>query len=137
MLEKTYSSKKIVIACGSHIVSGYADDSFVTISPTGDGVSYTQGCDGEGIRSVSPNNSYTVKLDLLQYSKTNSFFQNKFNQDQNDGIGTFPLVVKDLSGGLLFSAEDAWVTNPAEREYGAAANTRSWELQTGPGKMSE
>ena len=34
---RTYNSKKVTIACGSHIVTGYAEDSFVTIDETGDG----------------------------------------------------------------------------------------------------
>ena len=33
---KTYNPKKVIIALGSHVVSGYADDSFITIESSGD-----------------------------------------------------------------------------------------------------
>lgn len=134
---KTYSAKKVTIALGTHMVSGYADDSFVTITPAGDGITMKQGCDGEIIRSISPNDTYTVKLDLLSYSKTNSFLQNMYNHDQKDGSGMFPIVIKDITGGMLFNSEAAWVTKPAERGYGKEANNRSWEIQTSSGDMTE
>lgn len=35
---KTYDPKEVVVACGTHIVSGYADDSFINIEPNGDGI---------------------------------------------------------------------------------------------------
>ena len=35
---KTYNPKEVTIALGNHIVAGYADDSFITIDPNGDGV---------------------------------------------------------------------------------------------------
>ena len=76
-------------------------------------------------------------MDLLSYSKTNSWLQNMFNKDQKDGSGSFPVVVKDLTGGMLFNSEAAWVTKPAERGYGKEANNRSWEIQTASGNLTE
>ena len=35
---KTYNCKEVTIALGSHLVTGYADDSFISIDPKGDGV---------------------------------------------------------------------------------------------------
>lgn len=31
---KTYNPKEVVVACGTHIVSGYADDSFIASNRT-------------------------------------------------------------------------------------------------------
>lgn len=134
---KTYNAKKVVISFGTHMVSGYADDSFVTVSSAGDGVTMKQGCDGEIVRSVSPNNTYLVKLELLAYSPTSSWLQNMYNKDQADGDGSFPVTIKDLIGGMLFNSEDAWVTKPAERVYGREANNLSWEIQTASGNLTE
>ena len=41
---KTYNPKEVVVACGTHIVSGYADDSFISIEPNGDGITKKVGC---------------------------------------------------------------------------------------------
>ena len=35
---RTYNPKEVVIACGSHIVTGIADDSFISIEANGDGI---------------------------------------------------------------------------------------------------
>lgn len=128
---KTYSAKEVLIALGSHALTGYADDSFVTIEPNGDGIMKKVGCDGEVARAISPDGSYKVKISLLQTSPTNSWLQNKYNQDMQTGEGTFPVLIKDLKGGTVFSASDAWVIKPASRGYGKDTGTREWEIDTG------
>ena len=44
---KTYNPKEVIVTCGTHIVTGYADDSFISIEPNGDGITKKTGCDGE------------------------------------------------------------------------------------------
>lgn len=46
----TYNPKKVTLALGNHIASGFADDSFIVIEPAGDGNSYVAGADGEVMR---------------------------------------------------------------------------------------
>lgn len=48
---KTYNPKEVNIAIGTHIVTGYAEDSFVSIEPSGDGTTKKIGADGEVTRS--------------------------------------------------------------------------------------
>ena len=64
----TYNSSKVKIALGTHAVTGYAEDSFVVIEPISGGVTSKSGCDGETVRSIDPNERYTVKLSLLASS---------------------------------------------------------------------
>lgn len=94
---------------GTHSVTGLADDAFVSVEPAGEGVTKKVGCDGEIVRSISPDKTSTVKITLLQTSDSNSFLQQMYNQDQQNGDGIFPLMIQDLMGGVLFSAEEAWV----------------------------
>lgn len=134
---KTYNSKEVLIALGSHSVTGYADDSFVTIEPNGDGIMKKVGCDGEVARAISPDGTYKVKVALLQTSPTNSFLQNKYDLDRQTGDGTFPVLIKDLKGGLIFSADAAWVVKPPSRAYGKDTNNREWEIDTGDATLTE
>jgi len=128
---KTYSAKEVIIALGSHAVTGYADDSFVTIEANGDGIMKKVGCDGEVVRAISPDGTYKVKISLLQTSPTNSWLQNKYNQDFKTGEGTFPVLIKDLKGGTVFSSNCAWVVKPASRGFGKDTTSREWEIDTG------
>lgn len=134
---KTYNPKEVIISFGNHMVTGYAEDSFVTIDPNGDGVTKKVGCDGEIVRSVSPDDTYVIKLSVLHTSATNSFLQNKFNQDVKTGDGMFPVLIKDLKGGMVFSTDAAWPTKPASRGFGKEASNREWELATGSGVLTE
>ena len=134
---KTYASNQVLIALGSHSVSGYADDSFVSIEPAGDGIMKKVGCDGEIARAVSPDKSYKVKITVLQTSETNAFLQSMHDRDRSNGDGLFSVLIKDLKGGVVFSADSAWVTKPASRTYGKGTNNREWEIDTGEATYSE
>lgn len=134
---KTYNSKLVIMTFGTHIVSGYADDSFVNIENNGDGITKKVGCDGEIARSVTPDDTLVVKFTLLQTSATNSFLQNMANYDRATGEGMLPLLIKDLRGGMIASADAAWVVKPAARQFGKETNNREWEIHTGSAVMTE
>ena len=134
---KTYAAKEVTISMGRHMASGVADDSFVSIEPAGDGITYKYGCDGEIARSATPDDTYFVKLTTLQTSDTNSYLQNQFNIDMATGEGMFPILIKDLRGGLVLQADQAWVTKPASRVRGKETNNNEWEIQTGVATLTE
>ncbi len=134
---KTYNPREIIVTLGTHVVTGFADDSFVTIEEKGDGVSSKTGCDGEVVRSVDPCEQYSIKLSLLQYSATSVFLQTQYRKDKKTGDGSFPILVKDLKGGMLFSADECWVTKQPSRVYGKSDNNREWSLETGAGTLTE
>ena len=124
----TYDPKKVSVALGSHIASGFADDNFISVEPIGDGVSVVQGCDGEIARSIDPSTMFTVKLVVLQNSATNTFLEGKRKQDKNNGSGTFPITISDILGGQKFVAPIGWVTKSATFSRGKAQGTREWEI---------
>lgn len=134
---KTYNPTEVTVSCGSHIVTGFADDSFITIEPNGDGITKKVGCDGEIVRAISPDNTYKVKITLLQTSESSSFFSRKADQDRDTGDGMFPVLIKDLKGGQLFSTEAAWVVKKSPLTRGKDSNNREWELDTGDASMTE
>ena len=134
---KTYNPKEVVMSFGTHIPTGYADDSFITIDPNGDGITKKVGCDGEIARSIGPDDTFIIKVAFLQTSDTNSFLQERYNQDQKTGDGMFPLLIKDLKGGMVFSTDAAWVAKPASRGYGKESSNREWEIHTGSGTLEE
>ena len=133
----TYDPKKVKIAIGSHIATGFADDSFVTIEASGDGVTKKVGCDGEVVRSISPDRSYSIKVVLLQNSVTNAYLSNLQDKDMEDGEGIVPFIVKDLMGNEQFTTVEACVVKKASWARGKEAGTREWQLDCGSGKFTE
>lgn len=127
----TYNPAKVKIALGTHIVTGYAEDSFVTIEPIGDGVTSQAGCDGEIVRSVDPNERYTVKLVLQISSPTHKYLLDRYKKDKQDGSGIFPILIKDITGGDKFSAAAAWPSKLPSNVKGKTAQNKEWTLETG------
>ncbi len=127
----TYDPRKVTISLGNHSVSGYAEDSFVSIEKNGEGISKIVGCDGEIVRNINPDLTYSIKLKLLASSPTNAFLLNKYNQDLSSGKGTFSVLISDLRGKAEFSAAVVWVVKPAKRTFGKTAENMEWELETG------
>lgn len=127
----TYIPTMVKIALGNHIVTGYAEDSFVTIEPLEDGVTSKAGCDGDIVRSVNPNNRFSIKLALLASSPTHRYLTQKLEQGRKSGTGSFPVLIKDLMGNEKFSAEQAWVTKLPSNVKGKEAQNKEWTLETG------
>lgn len=131
----TYNPEKVIIALGNHVMTGYADDSFVNVEPSGDGTTMKTGCDGSVNRSISPVKAYTIKLALQQNSPTNSFLMRMYETDQSEGTGMFPIIIKDLMGNEQFSTDQAWITKTAPWGRGKESTNREWELACGTGKF--
>ena len=130
-MAKTYDPKKVLISFGSHAVTGTAEDSFVSIEPSGDGITKKVGCDGEVVRSIDPDRTAKITLTVLIQSPTVAWAQQQFDRDRETGSGTFPVQIKDLKGGLIFSASEAWIVKPPSREFGKEAPNREIEIDTG------
>lgn len=92
-----YSSKNIICSMGTHIPSGFAEDSFISVTPQGDGVTDEAGADGEVVISIPDDPRFEIKLVLQYGSKTNAWLMKQYNNNkQMPGSGIFNMQVKDL-----------------------------------------
>ncbi len=128
---KTYDPKKVVVQFGNRQITGFSEDNMITIRPNGEGVQTYVGADGEVQRSLDPNSTYTVEINLANTSKSNDYLSNMYNADRATGKGVLPLLVKDMSGTLLFFAPEAWVANTPEGGRGRRINELTWTISTG------
>lgn len=78
-----------------------------------------------------------MTISLLQTSDSNAFFSNMVDVDRDTGNGIFPILIKDLKGGQVFSTEAAWVTKKAPFARGKETNNREWEIDTGDATLDE
>jgi len=115
---KTYDPKKVLVSLGSHMVTGYADGTFVNIAYNGEGIGTVVGADGEVSRYIDPDRTANVTITVKQTSPTVDFCQRMHDKDLVTGEGILPILIKDMRGGLIFSANDSWVVKPPDREYG-------------------
>jgi hypothetical protein len=116
-LVRTYDPKKVLISLGDHVVTGYSDGTFVSIEPGGEGITKKVGCDGEVARSIDPDWTAKVTLVIFLTSPTVQWCQKQYVKDRDTGEGTFPILIKDLKGGLVFSSATAWIVKPPVRDF--------------------
>ena len=130
---KSYSAKHVLASLGSHAVDAPADGDFISIEPNADGFTKVVGAYGDVVRSQSPDETYNITLTLLMQSPSVKWCQETYDKDQKTGDEMFPILVKDMKGGIVFSAEQAWIVNSPAVSYGIEASTREINIQTGPG----
>jgi len=129
---RTYDPRLVIITLGPHTVQGYADGTFVNIEAHGDGVSKEVGSDGEVVRSIDPDETATVTINIQYGSDTIKFAQEQYDKDRNThGEAMFPVLIKDMRGGLVFAADEAWVENTVAREFNYEASGREITIATG------
>lgn len=134
---KTYRCKDVLASFGSHSLTGYGEDDFISIEPNGEGTQKKVGCDGEVARSMDPDTTYKGKISLLQTSPSNKELERLYTLDQTTGDGHFPMLITNRRGGTQFKTSDAWIKNRAPRTYGKGIKMIDWEFETGDGKLAE
>lgn len=132
MALKVYEPDRVVITLGTILMSGFADGTFVTIDNNEDAFTLQMGTDGDGTRSKSNNQSATISVSLMQSSDTNILMSALHNTDINTpgGDGIVPLLIKDLEGTTLYTAEKAWIKKAPSAEFAREATAREWTIET-------
>jgi hypothetical protein len=130
-MAKTYNPKKVQLAIGPHIVTGYADGTFIQVDRNADQFAVVVGADGEAARSASADKSGTVTVTLMQTSASNDFLSLALSTDEQTNLNTMPLLLKDISGRTLVQAAEGWVKKYATIELGKEIVSREWVFETG------
>ena len=126
----SYDPSQVVITFMGANMHGLADD-FIEAERHEDAFSLQIGADGEAARSRNRNKSGTVKLKLLQASVSNDALSGLAALDAAGGVGSGPLMVKDLNGTTLLLAPVAWIKKLANTTYGKEHGHREWTFETG------
>jgi hypothetical protein len=134
----TYNPKMVVVTIGPVRVTGFAEDSFITVDPSTDGVTKKVGADGELVRSISPDDTYVVKIVVHKYAAINRYLELRLKADRESCNGLIPgISVDDKRGGALFNASKCWVVRSASVQYGRESGNREWEIHTAEGTLNE
>jgi len=128
---KTYDPDEVSIVIGGHIVSGFADGTFINVARNNDTYSRVGGADGEQVRAKTNDRSGKFTLTLLQTSLSNAVLQGFAAADELNNGGKVAVAVKDNNGSEIAAAAQAWIVKPADRGMGKDVGNREWTLETG------
>lgn len=126
---ETYAPSKISISVSGHIITGYAEDTFVTIAHASDTFTKKVGADGRVSRTHSADNSGTIILTLKQTSSSNDVLSALHLADKLTLNAKFPVLVTDSNGTSKYIAGDAWIMKIPEAGYAQDEGTREWTIE--------
>lgn len=131
MSMRTYNASKVLVIFNGFSMSGFADGTFVGIVQQNDGITTQVGADGELARAINTDRRCTVTITLQQTSPANDFLSTMYSIDiLTCGGRVGPLLVQDLCGTTLFAASEAWISKPADAEFGKEIASRAWAIHT-------
>lgn len=129
---RTYDPSQVSIVFAGVPVDGFADGTFLSVEQNEDSFTLQVGTDGESVRSKSNNRSGRATFTLMQSSATNDLLSALHTLDistpNGDGIG--PLLIKDLSGRSIYTAEKSWIVKPPAAGFAREAESREWVVET-------
>lgn len=126
---KTYASDRVkCILDNSHVASGLTKDSFIKITPSGSGTSYTSGAYGEVVRSMDPSHMYEVEVVTDYGSPTDEWLMNRYKRDRDTYDGMFDMMIRDLGSNPLFKGQECSIANIPENGYSSTAATHTWKI---------
>lgn len=114
----------------NHIVTGYAEDTGITVEPGADRYELYVGMAGDASRIHNANRTRTVTLTLAQTSVSNDILwhlSERDNELRNDD-GTFTVTIKDGSGRTVLNDQSAFISSDPSITFGSSMNTQEWGM---------
>lgn len=125
---KQFNPKDVIVTYGGAILSGFADGTFVNVERTSDAFTMSTGADGETTRVGSADRSGTITLTFNQSSPSNDVLSLIANNDERQGNGVLPFLVKDSNGTSVFATAYAWIRKMPAAAWSKDVETREWVL---------
>lgn len=146
----TYSPEDVIVVLSndkfSHIVSGYTEGSFLSITRLIPHAELYNGADAQNARVVRAVKNCDITVTLMQTSETNDVFSQLLVLDEasRDGSDCFALTIKDNTGRTVMSSPQVFIGTVPDAEFGIEISDRAWVLRAihldqhygGNGKLS-
>ena len=114
----------------SHTVSGYAQDSIVTVERDTEAFAMHTGADNTATRIYMPNTSGKITISLAQTSNSNDVLTWIYNYDLSklNAQGLFSITVKDNSGRSTFYSAQSYIAIIPHSAFGTSMQNREWVI---------
>lgn len=115
----------------THVVSGYMEDSNITVERGSDSYEKHTGIDNKTSRIYKADKSGMITLSLAQTSVSNDVLDLLQRNDAaaRNSSGLFSITVKDASGRSVYHSLEAWVGKVPNSAFGSGMQGREWQIQ--------
>lgn len=125
----TFDPSKVSMIYGSLIITGFAQDSMITVARKTPIWSSTVGSAGFVSRAKSSDKRGDITIVLDQSSPDNDRLTALCSADELTGNGPQAFMMRDASGTSIASAASCWITQPATMEFGSGIMGRTWTFE--------
>lgn len=112
----------------AHTISGYSEDSMITIARNVETFSLYTGADDTNTRVHNANTAGTITLSLQQTSFSNDFLNQIHQIDTENLNALFSISIVDRSGRSVYFSEEAYIGVPPESGFANSMQTRDWVI---------
>ena len=114
----------------SHRLTGFSEDSIVSIDRDMETFSMYVGADDTSTRIANVNTSAAMTVSLAQTSASNDILSQLYDNDRRtlDSSGLFNITVTDLSGRSVYFSNQAFVASPPSSGFANSMQTREWMI---------
>jgi len=115
----------------THVVSGYSEDSNITVERGSDSYEKHVGIDNKTSRVYKSDKSGMITLSLAQTSVSNDVLDLLQRNDAaaRNSSGLFSVTVKDGSGRSVYHSLEAWISKVPNSAFGSSMQMREWVIQ--------
>lgn len=113
-----------------HIVTSYAEGTFISIEPVSERFVPVYGAKGEAYRAHNPVKAFNLTITLAQTSHSNDVLTRLLDADRDSLDGTFNLTFKDSSGTTIFTEREAYIGQEPSQSFtgGGGIDSREWTI---------
>lgn len=110
-------------------LKGFDNDSFITVSPVNDRITYRETPDGKVVAFVKRNQVYEVEIKLSKTSPSNAFLQIVNDLYLTYGqLFKLPIYIKGGGGRSTFFASDSFIKVEPTSTHGEKAASNTWKF---------
>lgn len=115
----------------THVVSGYMEDSNITVERGSDSYEKHTGIDNKTSRIYKADKSGMITINLAQTSVSNDVLDQLQRNDAaaRNSSGLFSVTVKDGSGRSVYHSLEAWISKVPNSAFGSGMQGREWVIQ--------
>lgn len=125
-----YDPKETSVTVNAFPISGFADDTFISVVMDNDAFSDSAGADGEVVRTKTNDSRATVTITLQQTSQSNSVLSTLHNADLlANGTGVFAFQVNDQVGATIINAPRAWIVKLPDVGRAKTPQSVAWQIR--------
>lgn len=122
-----YAPKDVVVSFDGVNITGFSEDSMISVTRNDDMVSEVVGAQGDLQLTVNHNNTGEITFTLLQNSPSNLNFEEYFMAEQGDNFSTISMITIAVpSVGLTISCSNAYMKSIPDFTFGSDNNDREW-----------